>query len=150
MSVTNTSTGVIKTTGSDSPGLLLYAGAASAVGAPPIATITVNNSGTIITTGVDLYAIDATTLCDPCSITINNSNGGKIIASGEPYTAIYAATWFTPGPININNNLGGTIQGNVRLYGSTGTFVNAGTWVMQGNSFFGLDPRTRSTIRAPA
>ncbi len=136
-SVSVSNSGVVTTSGSNSAGLLLYAGAASAQGALPTATITVNNSGSIITTGYGSAAIDATTLCDPCSITINNSNHGQIVAAGEPYTAIWAATYGNPGPININNNSGGLIQGNVRLYGSTGTFVNAGHWIMQGNSYFG-------------
>jgi outer membrane autotransporter protein len=127
----------VRTTGSSSPGLRLYAGAISAQGPAPTATITVVNSGVIKTTGSSSYAIDAATFCDPCSINITNNNGGQIIATGYPYTAIRAFTNGVPGPVNITNNLGGLIQGNVQLYGSADTFVNSGRWVMQGNSYFG-------------
>ncbi len=107
----------------------------SAPGLGSNATVTVNNSGSILTYGNYSAAIVAGITfgaADP-SITINNAKTGVIIAHGYPYHAVVAFG----APTTINND--GFIQGNVQLTAFADTFNNnkGGTWVMKGDSNFG-------------
>ena len=115
---------------------MAYANAFSATGTG-LASINVSNSGKIITHGSSADAIHATCVTDPstCTITITNSGSGLIAAYGPPYHAIWAHATGSASSVSITNS--GKIQGNVQLSSGVDTFVNSGTWVMQGNSSFG-------------
>ena len=140
---------MITTYGSRSTGINVYAGAVAVHGVQSAnATVIVNNSGSVITSGSRAPAIRAEIFGDS-SITITNAAGGVLKSTGRPFTVI---SLDTDGGLQsvVNNTItnaspsgvlaGGLIQGNIRSFGVANDtfFNNAGaTWIMQGDSNFG-------------
>jgi hypothetical protein len=93
--------------------------------------VTVAQGATVTGNAIGVYAIS------PTSITLNNNGTITTSGTSGGTYAVVTALAPTSSPITINNSSTGVIDGAVKLGGTDNIFNNAGTWNISGASTLG-------------